>query len=254
MIVAVNVPDFLPYAGFWNRMLRSDEFVLVDTAKYKHRAYHNRVRVRREDGWSWFTIPVFRPKRRQRRFSPPIGEIRLRPPHEIATSWAILESVYRGRAAYWDTYAPALKEVLSRELLLDVNLGLINLVRGWLEIETPVRRSSEVTSLVSEDFLFSALHIAEELGAEAYLSGAGNIGTVPQRFSDRKLRFLFQEFINIPYPQVHHGWQPRMSVVDCLLTHGAEYTRRIVAGGWDREEENGRRDRSGEWEQRGASP
>jgi hypothetical protein len=240
MIVAVNVPNFLPYTGFWNRMLRADEFVLVDTAKYKHRDYHNRVRIRSEDGWSWFTVPVNRPKRRQRRFSPPIGDIRLRPSHELSLSWAILESTYRGRAPYWDTYAAPLKEALSRNRLLDVNLDLIYLIREWLEIDTPVRLSSETTSLVSEDFLFFALHVAEELDADFYLSGAGNIGTVPARFSDRKLKFLFQEFINIPYPQVHPGWQPRMSIVDCLLTHGAEYTRRVVAGGWGLEENDGR--------------
>jgi hypothetical protein len=165
-------------------------------------------------------------------------EIRLRPSHEVSTAWAIIEATYRG-SEHWKEYSGPLKEAISRGSLFDVNLNLIKLVREWLGIETPLYLSSEITSLVTEDFLFFSLHLAEEIGADFYLSGAGNIGTIPKRFSDRRLKFLFQEFVSIPYPQLYPGWQSHMSVVDCLFTHGADYTRRIIAGGWKMEEGHG---------------
>lgn len=227
MIVSVSAAEFLPYLGFWNRLSRSDMFVIADTARFKHREYQNRNRVRTENGWAWFTVPVHKEHR-----NAPIKEIKTRPDHDIERSWSLVEANYRGRADFWDTYASEIREAVFQPKLLDVNLALINHVKKWLEIETPIVLASEVTDFKSEDFSLLAMTVARSVEAETYLTGAGNIGILPKRFGDWGIDFLFQEFVNIPYPQVHQGWHPRLSVLDCLLTNGPDYTREITERGW----------------------
>lgn len=226
MIVAVNSAEFLPYLGFWNRMVWADTFIITDRTRFRHRHYENRNRVRTLDGWLWFSVPV------NKNLNAPINEIILRPFREVSRSWAIVESNYRGRAAYWDEYSPALLDALNQDRLLDANLATIRLIRDWLGIDTDILIASDILPLILDDRLSLSMALIEELGADTYLTGAGGIGSIPQRFADRNVNFSFQEFINIPYPQIHPGWQPRMSILDCLMTHGAEYTFQVVQRGW----------------------
>lgn len=231
MIVSVESAEFLPYLGFWNRIVHADKAVITDTSRFKHRSFMNRNRVRTEDGWGYFTLPVNKPRR-----STPIKEIRCRDFHEVERTWAVVESNYRGRAPYWDDFAPGLKQVLRGKTLFDVNISLIRRISEWLEIPTPIVLSSEVSDFITEDNLLRSMKIVKATGADTYLTGAGDIGMLPARFSDWGINFMFQEFIFLPYPQIHPGWHPGLSVVDCLFTHGAEYTRRAIDCGWFPEE------------------
>lgn len=233
MIVSVGSAEFLPYLGFWNRIARADQFVIADTARFKHRDYMNRNRVRTEDGWYYFTVPVNKPRK-----STPISQIRCRDFHEVERTWSVVEGNYRGRAEYWDEYAKEIKQAVRQPDLLDVNVSLIRMISGWLGFETPILMASDVTDFITEDSHLRSLTIARDLNASSYLTGIGDIGMIPDRFKDWGLNFLFQEFICLPYPQIHPGWHPRMSVIDCLFTHGAEYTRRVVECGWNPPEES----------------
>ena len=86
--------------------------------------------------------------------------------------------------------------------------------------------------MVTEDFMALEVQIANEMGATSLLAGAGNIGMLPKRFPDTELNFIFQEFVHFVYKQIYNGWHPRLSVMDSLLTHGAEYTRKLIERGW----------------------
>lgn len=230
MIVSVQPPEFLPYLGFWNRLYHADLMVVADTMRFRHRHYQNRNRVRTADGWSWFTVPV------SRRGSM-LRDIEVKSRSGVRRGWSIVEANYRGRARYWEDYADLVFEFLGHKKLIDVNVGLIRRMTELLGIATPVKMCSDITDAVVEDFHALSMHIAEETGADALLSGAGNIGTLPKRFPDADIEFVFQDYVNIPYPQVHPGWHPRMSILDCLLTHGAQYTLKHVKGGWRPQEE-----------------
>ena len=54
--VGAHQPNFLPWSGFWHRLMASDVFVLCAGMQYVHRSYGNRVQL--PDGGTWATIPV----------------------------------------------------------------------------------------------------------------------------------------------------------------------------------------------------
>lgn len=56
MRVTAHQPDFLPWIGFWNKVITTDVTVLLDQVQISKGEYHNRVKI---DG-VWVTLPLFR--------------------------------------------------------------------------------------------------------------------------------------------------------------------------------------------------
>lgn len=54
--VAAHQVNFLPWAGFWHKLVSADVFVVCAGFKFTRRGYENRVRM--EDTGAWATIPV----------------------------------------------------------------------------------------------------------------------------------------------------------------------------------------------------
>ena len=58
-IVAIHQPNFLPWLGFFYKMLKADLFVFLDNVQFSKNSYQNRVRIKTSQGQQWLTIPVF---------------------------------------------------------------------------------------------------------------------------------------------------------------------------------------------------
>ena len=59
MIIAIHQPEFMPWAGFFNKMTQSDLFVILDHVQFKKRYFENRNRIVSPRGKvSYITIPV----------------------------------------------------------------------------------------------------------------------------------------------------------------------------------------------------
>ena len=225
MLVTSSSPEFLPYLGFWNRLLRSDVCILIDNCRFRMRHYQNRNRIRDCDGWAWLSIPVHGGHNSY------LSDVETVSHSATMNSWKVAEASYRGRAEYWDVYCDKIKGFLDQQYLLDINLSLIKYLSEELDIQTEFKLASSVLPNRSEDRHVFALHLAQEIGGTAYLSSVGNIG-MHSKVPELDIQVRFQNFVCLPYPQVFQGYHPRMSILDCLVTHGAEYTRRIIEGGY----------------------
>jgi len=59
MIVAIHQPNFLPWAGYFYKIAKSDIFVLLDNVQYSKNGFINRNKIKMPSGSdSWLTIPV----------------------------------------------------------------------------------------------------------------------------------------------------------------------------------------------------
>ena len=59
MIVSIHQPEHFPYLGFFQKMQKSDLFVILDNVKFKKNNFQNRNRFLNKSGNDeWFTIPV----------------------------------------------------------------------------------------------------------------------------------------------------------------------------------------------------
>ena len=58
MIVSIHQPAYLPWLGYFHKILRSDVFVFLDTVQLEKNGFANRNRVRTRSGVRWLTVPL----------------------------------------------------------------------------------------------------------------------------------------------------------------------------------------------------
>ena len=59
MIASIHQPNFLPWVGFFNKILRSDVYVVFDDVQFprgKDIAYRNKIKI--NNGTKWLSVPI----------------------------------------------------------------------------------------------------------------------------------------------------------------------------------------------------
>lgn len=223
MIVAAHQPNFLPWLGYFDKMRKADMFVTVDHVQMERQSFQNRTRIKTAEGARWITVPVVQGSRDER-----IAEKRVDNSRDGRFRWGrkmalSLKYAYQS-APYYAEYAPALTEILEGrwELLADLNHRLIDFCRDALKITTPMVRSSgmKIEGARSE----MVLNMCRQLGAKAYLSGAGaSKGYLDvAAFEKAGIEVLWQDFPHPRYEQrpPSDSFIEKLSVLDLLFNRG----------------------------------
>ena len=223
MIVAIHQPNFVPWLGYFDRMLRSDLFVLLDHVQFERRNYQNRALIRLEDEGRWLTVPVVQLSQKER-----IIEKRIDNPPEGGTRWwgpnhfLTLRYAYR-KAPFFDLYAPRVREILETrwERLVDLNIATLEFLREALEITTPMVRSSELCVEGQRSGLL--LNLCKHLGATTFLGGMGGSRDYLEtaEFAAANVNVEWQQFTHPVHPQCGNGtFIKGLSALDLLFNCG----------------------------------
>lgn len=226
-IAAIHQPQYLPYLGFFHKLLHCDVFVALDNVQFQKNGLQNRNKIKNAQGWQWLTVPV----------SHDFGQLinQVRPSPQIPWQrkhWNALCFNY-SRAACFDTYGPVLEDLLSQDWnsLCALNMALTRWVAKALGIETPIVYSSALA--VEGDKTDLLVRICQALKADAYLSGPGGKRYMDlAAFEVAGIDVLWQQFTPPVYEQLFPdvGFIPNLSVVDALLNCGPETREFLQAG------------------------
>jgi len=52
-VVAINQPGYLPWIGFFKRIMVSDVFIFLDDVQYLKKDWQNRNKIRTSQEWIW---------------------------------------------------------------------------------------------------------------------------------------------------------------------------------------------------------
>ncbi|NCA14282.1 MAG: wbmP, partial [Proteobacteria bacterium] len=122
MIVAVHQPNFFPWLGYFDKLVRSDCFIVLDDVQFpkKGGTWMNRVQIARDGRPHWLTAPVDRGYSGVRL----ISEMRFAPERSWRDEvWRAIELAY-SRAPCWSEAADLLKPLVFHESqsLVDYNV------------------------------------------------------------------------------------------------------------------------------------
>lgn len=217
---AIHQPNFLPWIGYFYKMLKCDRFILLDDVQFVRRSYTNRVNIRTPAGKQWITIPV----KQKGRYLQLVKDVEL----ETSLQWqkkvlGTLQSAY-GRAPFFKTYFPALSAIVQENcsFLAEMNTRLIQWVAGILELSTPILKSSELPG-VSGASTERLVNICRAVGADRYLSGFG--GQKYQEeviFNQHQVELVVYDFKHPVYPQLWGEFLSGMSALDLVFNCGPE--------------------------------
>ena len=219
MIVAIHQPQYMPWAGYMDKLDRADAFVLLDTVQFKKGEWQNRNRIKTAEGWQWISVPVLH------RHGQAIAEVRI-DPKQSAWSRKHREALKTNYATtpYFDLVSRPLFEIWERtwEFLNPLSRATVELFADLLGIDTPIHLASEMDPAPDHpDERLIAL--CRQLGADTYLAGAAGPDYMEMAlWRAAGIEVVVQEFTHPEYRQPFGAFLPGMSAVDLLCNCGPE--------------------------------
>lgn len=215
MIVSGHQPNYLPWLGYFHKMLSCDLFVILDDVLYSKKSYFSRNFIKGAEGARMLVVPLMR-KDTLIKDANVFNDGKWYKKH-----WRNLLSCY-AKAPYWKEYENLFASIYSNpnDKLADLNLRLINVVRDLLEIKTPMVRSSDYPNIPGKK-AEKVINICKYFGADIYLSGTGAlVYNDEEAFIGNNLRLVYQKFEDPVYPQQWGSFIPAMSAIDLLFNCG----------------------------------
>ena len=241
MIVSGHQPEYLPYFGFFCKLIHADVFVLVDHVQFLEKAFQNRNYIRSTTDRILLTVPVIT----KGRWRQSIRDVEIH--NEIAWArrhWRSIMLNYR-KAPFFEAYGAPVEALYSRpwRWLVDLDAALLAVLMDSLGIRKTVLFSSELGVAGHKTDLL--IDICRTVGAHTYLSGAGAHAYVDEaKFGAAGLAHEFVELRPPAYRQCHTGFVPNLAVIDLLFNCGPAAHDAIAAARVERVASGAAADRS----------
>jgi len=120
MIVATHQPNYLPYLGFFDKMQKSDVFVILDDVQFNRRDFQHRNKIRRSNGWQWLTVPV------EKKVCP-INEVLINGDGWQSAHFAAIRANYL-KTSFYNSHEAELSKIyhMQYKKLIEPNMDLIH--------------------------------------------------------------------------------------------------------------------------------
>ena len=220
MIISFNQPAFIPWGGFFARLLRSDRMVLLDdTVLARGFSFVNRNRLKGPEGEVWITVPLKRKGRGQQK----IKDLEV---YEKA-SWArkFLSTLrhYYGKSVYFEAVFRDIEAIVTGadDSFMKLAIGLLTVLKRHLGIDNDVLFQSSLG--ISGKGTPLLVSIAENLQADEAILPYGSEKSVEHaQFKRAGIKLHFLRYSPPQYPQFWGEFLPNLSALDLLLCCGKD--------------------------------
>ncbi len=223
MIVTIHQPQYIPWINYFEKILRSDVFVILDDVQYQKNGVQNRNKIKTPNGSAWLTLPVHSDLQKM------INEIEIVGLNHKIKNLKTLKMNY-AKAKYFDSFLEIISETLTND---DLNLSnvSIDIIKNILDIigyRGDIVKSSDLSvgGVGSE----KVLNLCKEVGASSYLSGKGGQNYLDlTEFNDCGIGILMQDYSHPVYNQCHNvnEFILDLSIIDLIFNEG-ENARKII--------------------------
>lgn len=224
--VVIHQPDFMPYLGFFDRLIHADIYVVLETAQYVSRGWMNRDKIKTAKGEQWFTVNVKKAPQ-----TTPIKEIMLFEDEGWKkNNLGLLHDNYR-KAPYYNEIMPYIKELYAGtyKYFWDFSFASIKMLINLFDIDIEIVFASDLNPQGKNNRML--VDILNKVEAKTYLSGVGAENYYdPQVFEEAGIKVIWQDFKHPVYPQQFGEFIPYLSSIDLLFNCGIEKSRKILRG------------------------
>lgn len=226
--IVISQPMFFPWVGLFEEIRLADTYVHLDDVQLPQgRSFLSRVQVKTPSGSRWLTVPI-----RRKNLGPQIIRDVLT---DDSQDWrgAHLKTLSRcySKAPFFPEMISMVESVYSSgsSSLCEMNIASIEMISGYFGLERRFLRSSllEVPSSGSEK-IFS---LVRKLGGDAYITGHGARNYLDHAlFEESGIRVEYMNYERAPYPQLHGGFDPHVTILDLIANAGRDGIRWIRSG------------------------
>jgi len=225
-VVVVHQPDFMPYLGFFDRLLKADIYVVFDNVQYvrSSRGWTSRDKIKTRNGTKWISVSTQKAPR-----DTAINKILL----SKDDSWRednlnLLRENYR-KSPFYDEIMPYVVKLYGFhcERMMDFNLESIKMLMKLFDIQIDVVMASDLEPVGKSNTLI--IDIMKKLNCKKYLSGIGAKDYyVPELYEEAGIEVIWQDFEHPIYKQQYDGFIPYLSSIDMLFNCGIKKSREML--------------------------
>tara|TARA_B110000977_G_scaffold88974_1_gene118256 strand:- start:1622 stop:2320 length:699 start_codon:yes stop_codon:yes gene_type:complete len=218
MKVAIMQPYFLPYLGYLQLIKSVDRFVIYDTIKYTKKGWINRNRYLTNNEPTIFSIPIKKDSDylniNQRILSDNYLDYNKKTLRKIEQSYK--------KAPNFNEIFPMISDIFlfdKTNNLFDFIFNSIEVLVNYLEIKTPLIKSSEIDG---DDTILKAkvrvVNICNQLSADEYINPIGGTDLYSKEvFQKYGLNLNFHKINEIEYQQFSNPYVPYLSILDTMM-------------------------------------
>lgn len=212
--VGIHQPGYLPWLGFFKKMMNCDILVYLDDVKYVDTG-HNKNKIRTSSGFTELTVPV------KSHSTSTFKDVQI----DNTKNWA---EKHKKSIMFSYSKAPHFREFADFldiydhkfDLLIDLNIRIIEYLKEKLDLKTKTLFSSsyEIDGQGSD----RVLNICKALNADAYISGTvwAETNLRVDDFVKNNIKVIFQNFKYPVYNQCYKPFIEKMAAIDLLFNEG----------------------------------
>jgi hypothetical protein len=211
MILSAHQPAYLPWLGYFDKIIKSDIFIFLDSVQFEKNSFTNRNKIKTPQGAIWLTVPV----KIKGHLNLALKDIEI----DTRSHWEQdhLKAIYLNykKAPRFNECYPKLETLYQKEYVFLAELCWDHLV-FWLKelgIAKRLLRSSQLPVASKKSDLI--LDLCRYFSADHYISGAlGKNYLAENDFQNSGISIEYQHYAHPGYPQLWGEFIPNMGIID----------------------------------------
>jgi hypothetical protein len=227
MTVAIHQPHYLPWLGYFDKMIKSDKFIILDDVQLTDRSPMRRNKFIDRNGKEMLlSVDLYKKNYQERK----TRDIRLNYEGQWNKKHERFLFLNYNRHPYFDEIWPHIEKIFFKAYayLLDIQMDGIAIMRSFLDISTPIIMQSSLSYEPDAKNTNLMLSLCKCVSARTYLSGRGAIAYMNDNaFDEAGIRIVYQEFSCPEYKQMNSPelFIPNLSTLDLLFNYGINKSR-----------------------------
>jgi hypothetical protein len=229
MILTAHQPAYLPWLGYFHKLVLSDVYIVLDDVQFEKNSFTNRNRIYSPQGALMLTVPI----QIKGHTAKPIRDIEINNIENWRTKhWKSLVQSYR-KAPFFHRYASWLESIYSREwcFLIDLTTEMLQFFIKDMDIKTSIVKQSDLNVIShKQDLVFD---LCQKSKSDVYISGKlGRDYLDVSRFKEAGIYVYFQDYQHPMYQQRGEiDFIPNLGIIDLLMNVGPEQAPDIIVSG-----------------------
>jgi hypothetical protein len=215
IVCAIHQPNFFPWMGYFDKIVRSDTFIFLDDVQIQKKAssYVSRTRLNCSGVEKWFTCPIVRNHGYTK-----VNDARFAKPDWLPDFMNVLANYYRDYTKCNEVIDFIAECSLRKNYtnIADYNIDIIKSLAEVMGSNVVFIKKSELS--VNSSSTQMLIDLCKRAGASKYLCGAGASDYQnDELFHDQGIEIIYQDYSPVIYGD-ENKFIPGLSVIDYLIT------------------------------------
>ncbi len=224
-IISIHQPAYLPWLGYFHKIIISDVFIFLDTVQFEKNSFTNRNKILTKNGPMWLTVPVGI----KGHISKVLCDMQISDDERWKHKHIESIKLNYSKAPYFDNFFYEIEQYIlyAGHSFCDFLYGMTEYFLKVLKIDTRILRSSSLPVGGAKHELIK--NLCSHMQGDVYISGVfGRDYLDVANFAKDGIKVVFQDYKHPVYQQLHDTFQSGMGIVDLLMNIGEKKAKSVI--------------------------